>query len=191
MSVLPFTDGEAWTRVSISNGRGAYVALPGFTIIEQIDRSQKMDVRSSPLFEGATYINQGFEPSPVVMTVHMWLDEHIKKWEDEILPIITPSFKPNRVPASISIVNPMLQMYGIDKVVFRSVSGLVWSGPSQECTSKITTTEYRPQKPVKPGVIKPTPKVDQGNNVDPTTHKITTTEGNSSPGATPPPPPKT
>lgn len=165
--ILPYLDGEAWTRVSFSNGKGSYTALPGITMIDSLNRIQKMDVRSSPLFEGATYINQGFEPSPVNMTVTMWLDEHIKKWFDEVLPVLCPSFHVNRIPTPINIIHPMLQGYGITRVVIREIGGLVSQGPGGAFTARIQTTEYRPQKKVSPASIAEVPYDNYQSTVDP------------------------
>jgi hypothetical protein len=173
MTMGPYQYGDRWHKVYLSAPKGGTIVLPGICTISSLSKEQKMDIRSSPLFEGATYINQGINPANIVISVKMWLDEHILYWEKKVLPMISPVYKPNSLPTPFEILNPMLEIYNIDRIIITSVSGLEFEGPGQACNAKLQCHEYKPQKPVLIGPIKGPALKNTGNSVD---GKVTKTE---------------
>jgi hypothetical protein len=162
----PYQYGDRWHKVYLSAPKGGTIVFPGISTISSLSKEQKMDIRSAPQYEGATYINQGINPANIVISVKMWLDEHILYWEKKVLPMISPTFKPNSLPTAFEILNPMLEIYNIDRIIITSVSGLEFEGPGQACNAKIQCHEYKPQKPVILGKIKDGGYRDPSTTVD-------------------------
>lgn len=145
-------DPDSWDRVVLTDSNGGLYSLPGSADLVP-ESEYGLDIRPSPLAEGATYMPTGNPPQVVAIELKLWLRDHWTAWHT-IRQFLRPPAKRQLRPTAFGISHPACEANGITSVVILKVKGPKLSGPGGYATVTLTAREYLPLKPVKPAAIR-------------------------------------
>jgi len=142
----------AWARVEIHDSNGTRYGLPGIAVVD-VDDTYGLDIRVTPLAEGARYIPTGNQPQPVKIGLTMWTQEQWIAWT-AILGMIKPPAKRQVKPKAFGCYHPVLAAHGISSMIFKHIGSPRVGVPGGPRLIDIECVEYKPLKPIKPVDIK-------------------------------------
>ena len=138
---------EAWARVIVTDSNGTIYGLPGIAEVE-VENTYGLDIRPSPLAEGATYIPTGNPPQSVNIKLTIWEKDHWIAWS-VMLGILQPPAKRQLIPKAFGVYHPILAAHGVTAIVFKKLGSPKPVSTGGPCTIAIEAVEYKPLKPVK------------------------------------------
>jgi hypothetical protein len=87
----------------------------------------KLDVKPAPGTDGAYETNQGYEPAKLEVSLSLYLEEHLRAWE-ELLKVIRP-LPGKQKSEPVNIVHPLLDLYGLRRFRVPKIPLLKRDGP--------------------------------------------------------------
>lgn len=139
----PFWDDapDDWDRCFISVDGNGWNDLPGIADVK-VDKSQKIDVKSSPGTSGATLTMKGYDPAKVSITLKMHFVDEWAAWA-----VIRKSIEPRpgkKLSDKLGIRHPETMARDVASVVIEKIA-TSYDKPSRTYTVDISAIEWFPQ----------------------------------------------
>jgi hypothetical protein len=140
-------ESSAWDTATLGGS-----PLPGLVRVEA-EPGRKLDVRTTPASDGATIVDQGFEPANPKIKITIWTQA---QWSQLQL-IITklyprPGKSRGTPPPAIPLVHPGANALGVNAVLIKSISTLVPSSIVGAYEMQFNCVQYVKPKPAVVGV---------------------------------------
>lgn len=146
-------DPATWARVTITDGNGTLYALPGVATVE-CESTYGLDIRVTPLAEGANYIATGNQPQSIKITLTMWLPAHWTDWS-VLYGILQPPAKRQIKPKAFGVFHPVLAAQGVTSMIVKKINSPKHTSTGGPATASLECVEYKPLQPIKSFDIKP------------------------------------